>query len=571
MTKLSRSAWVGLISLLVAHGVLSLHAARRLSPTWDEIVYPAAGVAQWHTGAIDLNREHAFLAKLIFALPLLPLQPTVPFSSEAWQAKDAHRFGYLFMFHNRLEAQKLIFWSRFPAVLFSLLTGALLFYWIYSIWGTAGGVLGLVCYISTPILLSRASLAHMEMPMYFFILLSLWLHARGTQERGASFLYGSGIAMGLAFLCKLPALPLLPTFLVLELWEHRPDWRKGGGNFLKLCLAAAGVIVMAYLPWQGAAAAFKETFVNLFLFNRILPYYWHGQTLTLAQAPWVLSWAAWLIKAPLAVLLLGMGGAWLWKCQPKGKTAWNHLVVFAGACILAVLFFGSAVTSVQFSPAYLAIAGLAGGLAVGLKKQPAWRRFGVLGIAALALADAYRIHPNYLAYFNSLVGGPDQGYRWLSDSDQDWGQSLPALAAYWNKVDRPRLLLAYSGAGDPRAYGLVYQDLYSPALVSREYQGEFLPGDGKPLYLAVATKVLQSEPEIFQWLGEHLEPLTIVSSSFFIYDVTTHPDALRWIGHVYAATRRPKLAAWSFKQAIRLDPGHADDQKKLSLLQSLTS
>ena len=46
-------------------------------------------------------------------------------------------------------------------------------------------------------------------------------------------------------------------------------------------------------------------------------------------------------------------------------------------------------------------------------------------VAALALwyvgANAF-IFPNYLAYFNELIGGPRNGYLWLVDSNLDWGQ-----------------------------------------------------------------------------------------------------------------------------------------------------
>lgn len=34
-----------------------------------------------------------------------------------------------------------------------------------------------------------------------------------------------------------------------------------------------------------------------------------------------------------------------------------------------------------------------------------------------------RVAPHQLAYFNELVGGPGQGYRYLSDSNLDWGQA----------------------------------------------------------------------------------------------------------------------------------------------------
>jgi len=547
--------WPGFLLgiLLAAHAVICFDAARRLSPTWDEIVYPAAGLAQWHTRSIDLNLEHAFLSKLISAAPVAFLRPSLPWSNPSWQAKDAYRFGYQFTFHNRVPAPSLILWSRIPMILFSLLTALLLYFWSRSLWGPAGGLLTVCAYTATPILLSRASLALLEMPMYFFVTLSLWLHWRWNMTERPALLYGSGCAMGLSFLCKLPSLPLLPTFLILHVLP-RPEHRLADRvqAFMKLVLAAAIVIFIVYVPWKGAWVSFKDTFVNLFLFNRILPYYWHGRTFS--QPPALLSWAAWILKAPPALLILGIWGAFRWRLSDRNRAAWNHLVFFSLACFFSIFFFGAAVTTIQFSPAYLGLAGLAGGLALYWqeKKTP----IVALAVVLLIVAgiDTFHVHPNYLAYFNVLAGGPRRGYQWLADSDQDWGQALPELAKEMERRGRPGLILCYSGAADPRAWGLQYQDLASPALVTAEYQGKPISLNQKPIYLAVATKTLQSEPVLFGWLVQNLRPEAMVSDCFLIYDVTADPEAFRWMADIYRVTRRPRMAQWAFKRATLLDP-----------------
>jgi hypothetical protein len=60
------------------------------------------------------------------------------------------------------------------------------------------------------------------------------------------------------------------------------------------------------------------------------------------------------------------------------------------------------------------------------------------------------IHPDHLAHFNELVGGPKNGYRHLIDSNLDWGQDLLQLES-WLKNHRPgeRVGLAYFGNVDP--------------------------------------------------------------------------------------------------------------------------
>ena len=45
------------------------------------------------------------------------------------------------------------------------------------------------------------------------------------------------------------------------------------------------------------------------------------------------------------------------------------------------------------------------------------------------------IYPHYLAYFNEFVGGPNNGYKYMVDSNLDWGQDLKGLKQYMAKND----------------------------------------------------------------------------------------------------------------------------------------
>ncbi len=553
--------------ILLAHAAAALDAARRLSPTWDEIIYPAAGLAQWRTGAIGLNTEHPFLSKLIYALPLLPLRPDLPLSHPSWAAGDAYRFGHQFIFRNRVPAHRLIFWSRVPAAVFSVLTGLLLFLWTRSLWGEAGGLAGLFCYAAAPILLSRAGLALLEMPMYFFLLASLWFYWRWMDRGRVQDLWLCGAAAGLSLLCKLTALPLFPVFLVLELLANprRGPVPRRFLNFLVICGAASLTVLLAYAPWKGAWAGLSRVAGHLMGFDStVAPYYFHGHILV--KAPSVCSWMAFGVKAPLGLLALGLWGGWLWFRSGDRRPLLVQWAVFGAASLLSALFFACAVSSVHMSPFYLALAALAGGLG-RLFSAGGWRAKALVSLlAALSLADTARAHPNHLAYFNALAGGPAQGHRWLGDSDQDWGQSLPALARYLREQGNPRLILAYSGAADPGAYGIRYQDFVSPALVTAAYRQEFIPLDAPRTLLAVGAKVLQSEPWLFGWLRENLRPVAVVDFCFFIYDVSREPEAHRWMARVYGVLRRPREALWAIDRARRLDPGDPEDEKFLQAL-----
>lgn len=71
--------------------------------------------------------------------------------------------------------------------------------------------------------------------------------------------------------------------------------------------------------------------------------------------------------------------------------------------------------------------------------------------------EALRISPNFLAYFNQIVGGPDNGYKHLVDSSLDWGQDLPGLKQWLEenglqKANHPPVYLSYFGSSYPEYY-----------------------------------------------------------------------------------------------------------------------
>jgi len=84
----------------------------------------------------------------------------------------------------------------------------------------------------------------------------------------------------------------------------------------------------------------------------------------------------------------------------------------------------------------------------------------VAGLLVLGLlAETAVAYPNYLAFFNVLSGGTEGGFRLLGDSNLDWGQDLPALAAWRKAHPDGQLYLCYFGMADPRAYGIDFVNL----------------------------------------------------------------------------------------------------------------
>jgi hypothetical protein len=72
------------------------------------------------------------------------------------------------------------------------------------------------------------------------------------------------------------------------------------------------------------------------------------------------------------------------------------------------------------------------------------------------MRESWVIRPHYLAYFNPLAGGPENGYKHLVDSSLDWGQDLPGLKTWVDAHRRPGepFYLSYFGTSLPDYYHL---------------------------------------------------------------------------------------------------------------------
>lgn len=63
-----------------------------------------------------------------------------------------------------------------------------------------------------------------------------------------------------------------------------------------------------------------------------------------------------------------------------------------------------------------------------------------LVLVSLSMTSSLRVHPYYTSYFNSLSGGPENGWRLLGYSNIDWGQDLLEVEKWLKKYPQKRPL-----------------------------------------------------------------------------------------------------------------------------------
>ena len=132
------------------------------------------------------------------------------------------------------------------------------------------------------------------------------------------------------------------------------------------------------------------------------------------------------------------------------------------------------------------------------------------------MLSSLSVYPNFLTYFNEVIGGPTQGYKYVSDSNLDWGQSLKELAKFAEKNNIKKLQLDYFGGGSPEYY---LKEKYIPY---KSYMGKpkgWFAVSAQLFTLARGTpdkNYKREEKNSYSWL-KNKKPTAIVGNSILVF------------------------------------------------------
>jgi len=134
------------------------------------------------------------------------------------------------------------------------------------------------------------------------------------------------------------------------------------------------------------------------------------------------------------------------------------------------------------------------------------------------LYENLAVYPYYLTYFNQVAGGPSGGYRYVVDSNLDWGQDLKRLADWVDKNNIKNINFDYFGWADQSYYlGDNFRWLSAGRYNSER---DFLAENPDGGYLAVSASFYMGSREkletSYAWL-DNFKPLTIIGNSIFVW------------------------------------------------------
>ncbi len=518
-----------LLSLVFLQPFLSM---RNFSVSTDELTHLPSGYSYWKTGEIKLNPQHPPLVKLLASFPLLFMN--IDFdrndSDLAGVKPNEWKFGSKLLFSN--DVNTMIFWGRMMMILLSLILAIYIFKWTSEMFSVDAGLFSLFLYTFVPNIIAHAPLITTDVGVTAFMTVALYYLWKLLKTKSKKYIVLSGIALGLALGAKFSAVFLIPIFVILifvHLFSQKISARGGSAKFIQFLKITIPIFVIAFFViyalylFPHDIGFYKKGLDSVYA-DKNLSYQFYLNGNFKAGGWWYYFLEAFLIKNPISLLVFFALGILFYKKFRAGLSAQtgklDNTFLFLP---LGVYFFATSVFAYDLGVRYLMpiypFLIISAGRIWPILSRFSFSKKNLGGAGAIILAglsgwyviSSVMVYPNYLSYFGELVGGSDNGYKYLDDSNIDWGQDLKRLKRFID--NNPDAFVVYSHIpGNPalQYYGIdPKKNLF--------YAKQNWWANPKGTYVIGSHFLIRAqENKIMNWLNLY-KPVEKIGQSFFIY------------------------------------------------------
>ncbi len=613
-------------AILVIMFIVSLGVSLGDAAIMDEVAHIPAGYTYLKYHDFRLNPEHPPLIKDLSGIPLQFLNLTFPVNEEFWttDANGQWNAGWRFIYPSPISqeqnspdekdkliskienwcgvyfpnnnTEQILFWSRLPIILISLLLGWFIYFWAKELFGIKAGLLALTLYAFDPNILGHNHYVTTDLGIAAFLFFAFYFFVKYLKTPNYKTIILAGIFLGLAQLAKFSAVLLFPVFgLILLLYaifrKEKINFSFLGSSKIKklrlrkiylyfssfvlvaiICFLVIWVVyaINIYKMPAGKIHQLIDTQLYGGLQQSIAPHlhqmadnpvlrpysqYFTGLLMVIGRVsggnttyffgevtnqsftsyfPLVF-----LIKEPIPSLVLILSamaiGFWLFlknnaRRFPKlvfanlKKYLNRNIAEFSMLLFITVYLYTSITGNLNIGLRHLfpilpfvyilvskEIVVFGGKLKKNYKKVFS----GIISILIIWLiAETAFAYPYYLAYFNELVGGSKNGYKYVTDSNVDWGQELKRLARWVEENNIDKIRVDYFGGGDVKHY------LGDKAIIWHADRGQengWYAVSATFLQNSLYYKINFGEPD-YGWLRAR-EPYASIGHSIMIYKI----------------------------------------------------
>jgi 4-amino-4-deoxy-L-arabinose transferase-like glycosyltransferase len=431
--------------------------------------------------------------------------------------------------------------ARAVTIFFSCLLAWLVFHWSRSLYGFIPALFSLTLYVLDPNIIAHSQLVTTDLYVtgaIVFAFFALWKFMNERSLRNGLLCL---FALGIAQVTKYTAIVLYPLFALSILIYDAPEWRNAirGQEKIK-------TLVFRYVKFAVFAMVVSILIINLgFLFNETFKpfgeYKFRSATFNSIQAglpilhdfpvpvpfPYLqgLDWMrnteqtgslygniyllgrvstlegfpgyyiiASVLKVPIATqmfLILAFVVYFISKNR-RSTLRINEsflLVPFLFFTIYFNFFFNTQIGIRYYLPIFPLLYVFSGNLFTGWQGFSPAQKTSVALLIAYLFVSVFSYYPYHLSYFNEIVWDRKQAYKYLADSNIDWGQGRNELDQY---------LLEHPDA--------VYK-----------------PGKARSGHLIIRVNDLvgvTTDPSQYAWLRDNFEPVGTIAYYYLIYKIS---------------------------------------------------
>ena len=491
-------------------------------------------------------------------------------------------FGRKLIFNSGNDATWVSRFAKLPILIFFIISAIIIFIWARQIANNFAALMALFLFAFSPTVLAHARFVTTDIPALFGVLLSSYFFVHYLKNQTRKNLIVAGFAFGIAELTKFSLFLLVPFFIILAViyaflnfsqskvratlyklhstaliiligyifvvwpvyilhtWNYPPELQQAHTDNLLQSYGrrsvAETVIYMADKPLIRGLAEYGLGL--LMVTQRSIG---GNTTYFLGE---VRNWAwpqyfpvVYFIKEPLAfwgllALVLLITSARVKGLKFKVKSyidwsrdnfdkffmlAWTSLYWFVS--IRANLNIGVRHLMPVYGFTFILLSSALVKISSSLDRKKLFTFCFLLStLLGWYLYENISVYPYYLTYFNQVAGGPSGGYRYVVDSNLDWGQDLKRLADWVKEKDIKKISLDYFGWSDQTYYikeGLVW-------IRAGQYKNtaDFLKDNPEGGYIAVSASFFmgsREKPETsYAWLDNY-KPITVIGNSIFVW------------------------------------------------------
>jgi hypothetical protein len=427
--------------------------------TYDEMEHYAFG-ERWLKGDVSLSMQKM----PITALNALPI----------WIMEK---------FNVSISPEATRLFCRLPTILFSIILGIFIFLWSSSLYGIKSGILSLGLYAFCPNVLAHSGLVTNDIYCAALIFISSYFFYRYLNAPSLKKLVLVSVSVGIAQLTKNTALLLfliIPVFYLFHRYVtfslRKSEGQLAGTQLLKnkihiiidVCIFLFTVILIINLGYlfKDVSTPLKEYTFKSELFNSLrsglpniqipLPRVFmetldigkyfndtgggHGHIYLLGRLSqfgwWYYYFVVLMLKLPIAfILLLALSALMSIKHIPKYLTKEFYLLCPIAIVLIFFSFFSTAQLGIRYIltifPFMFVFAGKV--VSVDQKIKPKPYKYALFCILVWYIFSSLSYYPHYLSYFNELIGDRKNMYKYLADSNVDWGGNSYYLKKYIEK------------------------------------------------------------------------------------------------------------------------------------------